>query len=197
MNLPFLIEGFAVKFVASSDDVFTRLPLIAAVTGTRVGKVAFSVGNLIALAVVIAAASLLAPVMKALPYYHWFVAGLILVMAALVLRQAPARRANWCERLILRFRKRVVTPQRFLTLVLIGFTASIVTLIDDAVVFLPLFDHGRAAALYAVVGIFIATAIQLAAVILLAERLRQIPYQRQLIALALAAYAVLVAARVL
>jgi hypothetical protein len=49
MSLKYLLLGFAVKIITGFDDTITHIPVLASVTRTRAGKIAFSIGTLLAI----------------------------------------------------------------------------------------------------------------------------------------------------
>ncbi len=187
-----LIAGFVIKIAAGFDDMFSRVPVVVALTRTRIGKVAFAVGNLLAVILVIATVRYVAPLMGGIENYRTFVGVVILAIAVVVYFElfsgfSTRRQEGVVKRFSARF-----SLERFLTLVAVGFIVSLVTLIDDAVVYMPLFVHDGTASWLASAGILAATFIQLIVLVYAAERLAKVRYQKEIAAAVLVIYAALV-----
>lgn len=187
-----LIAGFIIKIAAGFDDMFSRVPVVVALTRTRIGKIAFAIGNLLAVILVIAAVQYIAPFMENIENYRALIGSAILVIAAVVYFElfsgfATRRQEGVVKRLSSRF-----SLERFLTLMSVGFVVSLFTLIDDAVVYMPLFVTDGLSSWLAAAGILVATLIQLAVMVYAAERLAKIKYQKEIAAGALLIYAALV-----
>jgi len=174
----FFFWGLVIKSVASLDDTFTKVPILLGATQTRKGKLAFCIGNLIALGVVILIA---AQVSQWLHQTAWFRPTITIVILLLAY-------AIWCDFLgkkELRLRKKVldktsISSERFFELMGIGLVISFLTLIDDALVFIPLFGEGLEKALWASAGIYVSTILQLALVLKSAEWLEKLPFKKEL-----------------
>ena len=76
----FLI-GFFAKTIASFDDMLTRIPVLAALTRTWKGRIAFSVGTLLATALIIFLAQFFASLIQNIPYQRYIIAGIIGLLA--------------------------------------------------------------------------------------------------------------------
>ena len=138
MIFKLIFSGIIVKAIASFDDFLTRIPLIAELTKTRKGKIAFSLGAFLAVLAVIFLAIIFAAFIHKLPYARVISAGLIFILAGLV----------YCEVLLVKPRSKMdikliktekITILRFLKLIGNGFVISFLTLIADGVVFAGLF----------------------------------------------------------
>lgn len=88
MNFSFFVLGFIVKVVASLDDTISRVPVIMAVTQTSKGKIAFSIGSLLAVFIAIIFAGLLSEVLSELAWYRYLTAGVIYLLAIFVFYEA-------------------------------------------------------------------------------------------------------------
>lgn len=183
--------GFAVKFIASLDDTITKVPVISHITRTRMGKVAFSIGNLIAVFVVIALAAFLSSLFSGFAYFHLVAGGLILVMAGITLFDLfpgarPQKRKDWP------FRNGIISTERFIMLMGAGFTVSLITLIDDIAAMIPLYGGHIASVFSVTAGIITATLIQLILVIYFSAFLDHLPRKREIAAAGLVVYGLLV-----
>ncbi len=187
-----LAEGFAVKFMASLDDTITKVPVISHITRTRLGKVAFSVGNLVALAIVIGVAALLSHLFADFKYFHYVAGGLIIVMAVITLlglfpgAVPKKKKEDWP------IDGSDISTKRFIILTTAGFTVSLATMIDDIAVMIPLYDGQLARSVAVSVGILAATILQLVLVIFFSSFLDRVPHKKIIAGVGLAAYGVLV-----
>ena len=82
---------------------------------------------------------------------------------------------------------------RFLRVVLIGFIVSVLTLIDDTVVFIPLFFSDHLRDFSAMLGIVVATLIQLTLIIAFAEKIQKFKYSKQISVIGLLIFATVIA----
>jgi len=187
MFLEYFILGFLVKIIASLDDAITRIPIVAYITKTRLGRIAFSIGNILAVCLIIIIALLLSIFVSELAYAKHISAGLVFLLAIAVYFKF--------------FKSKNVGPEktkthkccwaRALKLAGMGFLVSFVTLIDDMVAMAPLFlnnDHKA----YTILGILIATIIQIVLIIYFAKQLDRIKYKREIASIGLVILSVLI-----
>lgn len=171
--------GFLVKTFASLDDTFARIPVVAAITNTRVGKIAFSLGNLLAVSAILIFAIFFSFLIKPVGFVHYLAAGLIFLMAAGVYK---ANFISHSEQRFSRrfFRLKTVSVERVAQLVGIGFVVSGITLLDDLIVLIPLFIDNPGFKLELALGVYTATLLEIVAIIFFAERLHKIKYKREI-----------------
>ncbi|MEA3248798.1 MAG: hypothetical protein U9Q03_00375 [Patescibacteria group bacterium] len=183
--------GFTVKFIASLDDTITKVPVISHITRTRMGKVAFSIGNLLAVLVVIALAAFLSFLFADFEYFHLVAGGLVLVMAIVTMfgvfpGARPQKKKDWP------FKNGIISTGRFIMLMMAGFTVSLITLIDDIAAMIPLYGSHLASAFSVTAGIVVATLIQLVLVIYFSSFLDRLPRKREIAGGGLAIYGILI-----
>lgn len=188
--------GFAVKFIASLDDTITKVPVISHITRTRMGKIAFSVGNMLAVFVVIALAAFLSFLFADFAYFHYIAGGLVLVMSGITLfgifpGARPQKKKEWP------FRNGIISTERFVMLMIAGFSVSMITLIDDIAAMIPLYGGHLASAFTVTAGIIAATLLQIVLVIYFSGFLDRLPHKKEIAGLGLAVYGVLVIAGIL
>ena len=169
--------GFFVKSVASFDDTLTRIPIISLLTKTYKGKVAFSIGTLLALSVILVFSSLIYSVLEFFPYKRYLIAGLIIMLAIFAyfgfFISAPVGKVK-------NIVKPAFTRGRFLKLLIAGFVISFITLIDDSLILVPLFLKDRLSTAIAISGVYIAALVQIAIVIYFGEKINNIRFKREL-----------------
>ena len=173
--------GFFIKGVTGIDDVLTRVPVVAAVTQTRRGKIAFSCGAVTAVAVATAAAFFLSTFIQDIPAYRYIVAGLIFILALTVYLNIFAHKPDST------IEKKVVVLQkmpngRFIQLFTVGFFASFITVLDDVIAFTPIFFHRPYLIAFGVLGILTATFCQAVLVIYASNFLTRIPHKEKIAA---------------
>jgi hypothetical protein len=177
--LTYILLGLVAKTITGLDDVITRIPILSSITKTRRGQIVFSLGTFLAILVAILSAELIAVFLKIFPYYRYFVALLLFGLAAAIyfdvfVHQAKKR----AEKRLIRYKK--VTQENYFSLFGIGFISSIATVLDDVIVFAPLFAAGLKQSIYVSVGIMLATVGELVAVILFADVLMKIKYKEKI-----------------
>ena len=173
--------GFGIKILTGIDDILTRVPLIAAVTHTRIGKIAFSVGAVFAVTVATAIAFFLSSVLQEIPSYKYIVAALIFLLALTVYFNVFAHKPkSKVERKIEHMQK--VSNGRLTQLFGIGFIASFITVLDDVIAFTPVFFHEPYFIIFGVAGILAATVCQAVLVIYASHLLVRIPYKEKIAA---------------
>ena len=84
MFIKYFIGGFFSKTIASFDDAVTRIPVVAQLTKTRKGRIAFSIGNLLAVTVVIVIAMFFSSLLEKIPYTRTITSLLILLLAGAI-----------------------------------------------------------------------------------------------------------------
>ncbi|KPJ85187.1 hypothetical protein AMJ57_03995 [Parcubacteria bacterium SG8_24] len=187
--------GFGVKFIASLDDTIVKLPVISTITRTRTGKVAFALGNLLAVVVAVSLAAISARFLGRFEVSRFAVGILILLLAGLTLLDLiPGSRRSRPERWP--FRDGIVTSRRFLRLILAGFIVSLITLIDDIAAILPLF-LGWEIFPAILAGILVATILHLLMLIFFSDLLDRLPRKREIAAAGLGLYGALIMSGIL
>jgi len=63
------MSGFFVKLITGFDDTLVHIPILANITKTKLGRIAFSSGILIAITLAIVLSFLFASFIKTLPYF--------------------------------------------------------------------------------------------------------------------------------
>ncbi len=184
-----ILEGFFVKSVASFDDTLTRIPVISQLTKTRSGRVAFSIGTLLALTLILIIALFFSFILNAIPYPRQVAAILIFILAVLIYFDVLIVKAE--KKMGERFIKDDSTT-RLTKIGWIGFLVSFITLIDDSFVLLPLFLSDHLTDFFAVIGVYLAAILQIVIVIYFGERLEKIKYKKELSAASLILLSVLV-----
>lgn len=189
--LQHLLTGFIVKSIASFDDTLTRIPIMAEVTRGRLGKIAFSIGTLLALTVILILIISFSHLLEAIPYRRYFVAGLIFILGLVVYFElfSPKKEERVQEKLI---NMQHISHARFFRLIGIGFIISFITYLDDAVVLVPLFLNYDAI-FFSILGVYLAALVQIIVVIYFSKQISRIKYRKEIASAALIILSILVA----
>ena len=192
MIFKYIISGIIVKAIASFDDFLTSIPLIAELTKTRKGKIAFSLGNLLAVIVVIFLAIIFAVIIAGFKHAQYIGAGLIFILAILVYFEIfIVKPKSKLEKKLLKVEK--ISAERFFKLIGVGFIISFITLIDDTIVFAGLMLNKDIQAQFLIaLGIILLTFIQLIMIIYFAELIFKLKYKKELAALGMIVVAILI-----
>lgn len=189
-----MLLGFFVKIVTGLDDALTRTPLVNLVAKTRKGKIAFSLGTLAAILSAILLAVFFSDLLLRMPYYRIISALLILFLAILAyfdfLLLKPVQKAE--ERVSARLIKKELSAEKFIKLILVGFIASLLTLLDDLIAYTVFLKGPLTEKLFVATGILCAAITQIVLVIKLSEKISNIKYKKEAATLSLILLAVLV-----
>jgi undecaprenyl pyrophosphate phosphatase UppP len=185
-----IATGFFVKGIASFDDTLTRIPMIAELTRTKKGRVAFSIGTISALTVIVTLAILFSNILNQITFRNQIIALLILVLSILVYFEVFI---NKSQRKVEKSLKKVkVRSVPVVKLISIGFIISFVTLIDDMIILTPLFGGEANETFFSLVGVYLATIIQIIIVIYFGGKITKFKYKKEIASFALIILAILV-----
>lgn len=192
-----IISGVIVKAIASFDDFLTRIPLLAELTKTRKGKIAFAFGNLLAILFVIILAIIFADLLNHFVYANYISAGLIFVLAVLIyLNVLQIKPHSKLEKKIIKIER--ISYERFMKLIGIGFIISFITLIDDSIVLAGLFINKNIVHQgWISLGIVLISIIQLFILIYFSEKISHLKYKKELASLGMIIVGILVLAGLL
>ncbi len=179
MPFSYLLLGFFVKVIAGLDDTVTHVPILASVTKTKMGKLAFSIGTLLAIIFAILVAVFFAAFLKSFHYYRYIIAALIFALAIAIYFDVFVHKPRTSAEKILLRRKRI-SAERFMKLVGIGFVASVATVLDDIIAYSPLLIGTMTARSYAIAGILLATIVEVLVIIYFAERISKLKYKEEI-----------------
>jgi hypothetical protein len=192
MVIKFIILGFFVKIITGLDDTITQVPVIASITRTRMGKIAFSIGTVLAIIVAIIISVFFSTIIKDLEYYRYFTAGLIIILAlGIYFRVFAGKTKERVKKKLFKMQK--ISIQRFTKLAGIGFVASLATGLDDIIAYLPLFsaDSGPII-IYSIIGILAGAMLEVILIIYFSEKIAKIKYKEEIAAAGLLILAALI-----
>ena len=187
--------GFIINTFTSFDDAITRIPLLSSTTNTRLGRLAFSIGNLLAVTVAIALSVFFAQFLSVLPYGNIFIAGFIFIMAVIIYFDLVHLKPP--KKVISAVTEGHISTLRFSKLLILGFFMTLVTMTDDIFALAPLFLNGKYPTLLAIVGIYISSIILTLSVFYFAERIQAVPHKKSIATLTLIIFGLLILFKVL
>jgi len=179
MFVKYFIGGFLSKTLASFDDVITRIPIVAQLTKTNKGRIAFSIGNLGAVSVVIFFAWFFSSLLEQIPYTHVITTVLILLLTVAIYFDFFEKKET---KIVGNQEKKIVqqiSTSRFFRLIVSGFVISFITLIDDALVLIPVLLGPPRTDFYAILGIYLSTILQLILMVYFANKIASYKYLKE------------------
>jgi len=174
--IKYVLLGFFVKIITGLDDTITRIPLLASVTRTRLGKFAFSIGTIIAVTLAIIIALFFSVIITMIPYYRYIIAGLIFALAIIIYFELFTEK----KRIKKEKKLQKMTSKKFFRLIGIGFVASFITVLDDTIAYIPALAAQGYLRIAAVVGIYLALFLQITLIIYFARKISKFKYKKQL-----------------
>ena len=196
MVLKYLLSGFIVKIIAGFDDTMTRIPIVANITKTKRGRIAFSIGVFFAVTVAIIISFLFGSTIKSIPYSNYISAALIFFIALSIyfdwFIQKPKKNV---ERKLKKIKR--ISLKRFLKLIIIGFFTAFATIVDDIIVYSGLFLGPIINTPYIIIGIFAATLLQISALIYFSKRIMAIKYKKEATTIGLIVLSLLILFKIL
>lgn len=198
MSFKYFISGFFVKIVTGFDDTMVHIPIVATITKTRLGKIAFSIGILLAITLATIFSIAFASTIKLLPYFKYISAGLIFLLAIAIyfdiFVHAPRKKVS--EKITSKKIMRI-SSKRFVKLLGIGFITAFATVIDDTIAYSSLFLSQTSNIPFAISGIYTATFLELFAIIYFSKKISKLPYKKEITTIGLLILSVLILAGIL
>lgn len=196
MWVKYFLSGFFVKILAGFDDTMTRIPIMAHMTKTKKGRIAFALGIFIAVTLVMIFAFLFASVIKAIPYSNYISAGLIFLLAMSIqfdlFIQKPKKEIR--KKL---YHVQRVSIKRFFKLIGLGFLTAFITIIDDTIAYSGLFLNTLSNPVPVIVGIFFGTILQLTVIVYFAQKFTKLKYKKEITVFGLVLLSLLIAMKFL
>jgi len=188
MTLKYFLSGFFVKAVTGFDDTMVHIPIVANLTKTRFGRIAFCAGILFAIILAIFVSILFASVIKLIPYFKYIASGLIFFIALSIY-------FNWFfQKPKEEIKKKVkkISTKRLFKLLGIGFITAFATVIDDTIAYSSLFLGHSANMPYAILGILVATAFELTAIVYFSKKIMKFKWKKEITVIGLIIIGILI-----
>jgi len=196
MTLKYFLSGFFVKIITGLDDTMVHIPIMGTITKTRLGRIAFSTGILLAIAFAIVLSFLFASTIKLIPYSKYISAGLIFLLAIVIYFDVFIHKPREkVERKLKKIKR--ISVKRFFKLLSLGFIAAFATVIDDIIAYSSLFLGSFLMTVYVITGIFLATILELTVIIYFSKKIQKIPYKNSISAFGLIILGILILFEVL
>ncbi|MCK5624751.1 hypothetical protein KAI04_02835 [Candidatus Pacearchaeota archaeon] len=196
MVIKYFLSGFFVKIIAGFDDTLTRIPIVANLTRTKRGRIAFAGGIFLAICVAMVISFLFASIIKSLPYFRYISATLIFLLAISiyfdVFIQEPKKQV---EKKLKKIKR--ISTKRIFKLIGIGFLTAFATLLDDTIAYSSLFLGDVSNLPYIVGGILVATFLQLGIIIYFSKKVMKFRWKKEVTTVGLLILAVLILFNVL
>lgn len=189
------VQGFVAKIIAGADDTLVHSPVIATLTKTRRGRLAFIGGMFTAIMLLIIGASFFAFLLARLPYRHLWSAGLLIILALLVFYNKIIYRGREMAE---PFAKKFLPKHRgMFSLWLMGALLFLTTGFDDLLVYAPLLTGYWPKPLYVAFGILAAAGFELFIVYHFANKLAKFKHLERVTVAGLLLLALLVGLRII
>tara|TARA_Y100000310_G_scaffold56843_1_gene52134 strand:- start:747 stop:1337 length:591 start_codon:yes stop_codon:yes gene_type:complete len=196
MVLKSFLSGVFVKIITGFDDTITHIPIMATLTKTRKGRIAFALGIFLAVSLAILFSFLFASAIKLLPFYRYVSAGIIFLLAFLIYFEILVTKPR--ERVEKELKKQPpIAFKRIFKLIGLGFLAALATVIDDTIVYSSLFLGTVSKSIYAIIGIFFATSLELILIIYFAKKVAKIKWKKEIVTIGLIILGILILFKVL
>lgn len=184
--IKFFVFGFIVKLITGLDDSLTHIPIMASITRTRLGKLAFSIGILSAIITAIVIAFFFSAIIGNFQYYRYIVAGLVFALAAAIYFEIfvhkPREKA---EKILIK----KISAARFGKLAGIGFIAAFATVLDDIIAYMPLLHDNVT---FTAMGILTAAILEIVLIVYFAGRIAKLKYKKEISSIGLVVLGVLI-----
>jgi len=178
MVLKAISSGFLIKLITGLDDTIVHVPLIASLTKTRRGRIAFSFGILLAVTLAIIISFLFASILRSFAYYNTLSALMIFILATSIYFDLFFKQSKKKVQTKIKMLKKPIPLKRILKLIGIGFLAAFVTVIDDSLAYSSLF-LALDSSLFAIIGIYLAVLLELFVIISFSRKISKIPYKKE------------------
>jgi hypothetical protein len=196
MVVKYFLSGFFVKLLAGFDDTMTRIPIMAHMTKTQKGRIAFAIGIFLAITIVMTLAFIFASSIKAIPYASFISAGLIFLLAMSIqfdlFTEKPKKEIR--EKIS---RVKRVSVERFFKLIGFGFITAFATIIDDTIAYSGLFLNTLSNPVWVIAGILTGTILQLTVIVYFSSKFTRIKYKKEITVFGLVLLSLLIATGIL
>lgn len=167
--------GFFAKIIMGFDDAITQIPIMTGTVKTDNGRLLFAMGTLLALTFIIVLAMFFSHLISRIPYHRYLMACALLILAFLICKGCFTKRRIIRTKSII---KQVGLAKGGRAMI-IGFVASMFTLMDDVVAYTPLLIQNTASKTYIVAGIYAGALLEILAIVYFAKALQKFKYKDQ------------------
>jgi len=205
MMIQYFITGFFLKLITGLDDTIVHIPLIANMTRSKIGRMAFATGIFIAIIFALFVSVIFSGIIGSFKYYNLISATLILILAGSIyydtFLEKPRKKIEAkldSKKVKKEIEKSEISTKRFFKLIGIGFVAAFATVIDDIIAYSSIFLNGSSAQIiYGILGILTATSIELYVVVHFSKKIQKIKYKKQITVAGLAVLSMLISLKII
>lgn len=189
--IKYILIGFLTKLITGVDDTLTQIPLISNLTRTKKGKVAYSIGIILAISLAVLLSIMFLQVLIKIPNYRYFAATLIFILAIVVYFDFFKTQENKeIQKKVKELRKiEPISNRRFLRLMFIGFLASFLTIIDDTIAFSSILFQNQ---IWVITGIFLAAFFEIFLILTFSKQINKLKYKKEISSIGLIILSILV-----
>ncbi|MCK4552951.1 hypothetical protein KAT80_01995 [Candidatus Pacearchaeota archaeon] len=174
--IKYFVAGFLTKLITGVDDTLTQIPLISNFTQTKKGKIAYSIGIILAISLAVLLSVLFIQILIKIPNYRYFAAGLIFILAIIIYFDIFDTEEK--KKLKKKLKKlKPISRKRFLRLILIGFLASFATIIDDTIAFSSILFQNQ---VFVISGIFLAAFTEIFLILTFSKQINKLKYKKEI-----------------
>jgi len=174
--IKYLVAGFFTKIITGVDDTLTQIPLMSNFTRTKKGKLAYSIGIILAISLAILLSIIFLQILIKIPNYRYFAAGLVFLLALVIYFDIFKTKEN--KKKINKLKKlNHISNKKFLRLIIIGFLASFVTVIDDTIAFSSILFQNR---MWVITGIFLAAFTEIFLILTFSKQINKLKYKKEI-----------------
>ena len=179
MVIKSILSGFSVKIITGFDDTITHVPIIASLTRTKRGKLAFLSGIFLAVSLAIVLSFLFASILRNFSYYNIISSVIIFFLAFSIYFDLFLKKSKKKVQTKLKKIKKPVPLKRILKLIGIGFLVTFVTVIDDSLAYSSLF-LALNLNLFLIIGIYLALILELFVIMYFSRKISKIKYKKEI-----------------
>jgi len=175
--IKYIIIGFLTKLITGVDDTLTQIPLISNLTQTKKGKIAYSIGIILAISLAVLLSIMFLQILIRIPNYRYFAAGLIFLLAIVIYFDLFKSKENEKKKIEKLKKIKPISKRRFLRLMLIGFIASFITIIDDTIAFSSILFENQ---VFVITGIFLAAFFEIFLILTFSRQINKLKYKKEI-----------------
>jgi len=181
-----ILQRFLTRLITGFDDTLTQVPVISYLTKTRMGKIAFALGMVLAVILAVIISIFFSSLITNIPYYKHIVVMVLFILAGIiyfdVLRVKRVQKTKTKIKKVQKIKR--ISRKRFIKLVIAGFVAALATVLDDIIVYssLLLQTIGR---IGAIAGIFSAAILEAGVIVYFSRKLSKLRYRKEIASLGL------------
>ena len=190
MAIKYFFSGILVKLITGFDDTLVHIPIVANITQTKAGRIAFAFGIFLAVSLAIILSILFASALRLLPHYKYFSAGLVFLLAFAIYFDLFVHKPR--EKVEKKIKHTKISSKRILNLIGVGFIIAFATVIDDTIAYSSLFLKNSSVIPFAAAGIIYMTLIELLFIISFSSKISKLKWKKEMASIGLIVLGILI-----